>query len=264
MRVFGYIGRYALCSLRRGIDFLALLSVLLRGQFFVAHSSRRRIFYKLYSRQIWLTAVTGLHVSAILSIMVGVLLVFKLPSTATGEKMVPVFSELLVLIFMREVAPVLCAIILIVRSGTAVTAKLGYLNMFKEFDVLTGMGINPVQLFLVPVFFAFPLSMMLLMTYTYAFSIISAEVTLWAINPSFVPGSVMTEVTARMDGNDAITTIIKCLVSGIIIGLYAIRYGSTMREHLVDVTRNISMSATRQLVGVLLANIIISILVYAR
>jgi phospholipid/cholesterol/gamma-HCH transport system permease protein len=262
LSVIGSIGRYAIQALRRGSDFLALLSVLFRARFYMAHRARRRIFYQLYNRQIYLTAVQGLPVNAVLALLLGVMLVFKLPGSASGEQLVPVFSRLFVIVVMRELAPLMCAILLLVRSGTAVTAKLGYLNIFREFDVLQGMGISPVNLFLVPVFFAFPLSMLLMVVYFHAFSLASAEFTLWLLNPHFQPLSVAWEVMAHLETNDVVITIIKCLVSGLIIGLYAIRFGAAMGGHLVDVTRSISGSATRQLVGVLTANIVISLLAY--
>lgn len=263
MRPLEAIGHYVIQTLRHGSDFLALLSVLFRARFYVAHGSRRHIFYRLYNRQIYLTAVQGLPVNAVLAILLGIMLVFKLPSSAGGEQMVPVFSELFVVIVLRELAPVMCAILLIVRSGTAVTAKLGYLSIFREFDVLQGMGINPVNLFLVPVFFAFPVSMLLMVVYFHVCIVTSAEFTLWLLNPQFVPLSVASEVVLRLDANDVAVTLIKCLVSGFIIGLYAIRFGSCMQGHLIDVTRSISTSATRQLVVVLTANIVISLLAYS-
>lgn len=264
MRILGAIGNYTLRSLERGSDFLALLSVLFRSRFYVAHGSRRRIFYKLYGRQIYYTAVQALPINAILATLLGVLLVFKIPITASGEQIVPVFSELFVVIVMRELAPLMCAIILIVRSGTAVTAKLGYLNIFREFEVLQGMGINPVNLFLVPVFFAFPVSMLLMIVYFHAFSMASAELTLWLLNPTIQAGTVMSEIMARVEVNDVVITVVKCVISGFIIGLYAIRFGATMGGHLTGVTRNISSSATRQLVAVLVFNVVVSLLTYSQ
>ena len=139
MRPLEAIGHYVIQTLRHGSDFLALLSVLFRARFYVAHGSRRHIFYRLYNRQIYLTAVQGLPVNAVLAVLLGVMLVFKLPSSAGGEQMVPVFSELFVVIVLRELAPVMCAILLIVRSGTAVTAKLGYLSIFHMHAIVDGL-----------------------------------------------------------------------------------------------------------------------------
>lgn len=261
--MLGLIGRKTRKALAEAGDFLALLSVLFRARFYAAHRSRRRIFYKVSSRQVYLTAVMALPVNAFIALLLGFALVFNLPANTGGEQLVPLFSELFVIVIMRELAPVMCAILIVVRSGTAVTAKLGYLAIFREFDVLNNMGINPTNLFLVPVFFAFPVSMLLMIVYFLAVSLISADLTLWFLNPGIDPWEVASEVLHRAEANDLAIIVMKCLVSGLLIGLYAIRFGASMQGHVAKVTRSISTSGTRQLVSVLVANVAISLLAYA-
>ena len=50
----------------------------------------------------------------------------------------------------RELGPLLTAIIVAGRSGSAFTAEIGSMKMAEEVDALTTMGLNPVRFLLVP------------------------------------------------------------------------------------------------------------------
>jgi hypothetical protein len=51
---------------------------------------------------------------------------------------------------LREIGPMLTAIVLAGRSGAAITAELGTMRVSEEIDALETMGLNPVQFLIVP------------------------------------------------------------------------------------------------------------------
>lgn len=50
----------------------------------------------------------------------------------------------------RELSPLLTAIVLSGRSGSAITAEIGTMKVSEEIDALQTMGINPIQFLVVP------------------------------------------------------------------------------------------------------------------
>jgi len=58
------------------------------------------------------------------------------------------------LTLLRELGPVLIAVIVIGRSGSAVAAELGTMKVSEEIEALEVMAINPVQYLVVPRFLA--------------------------------------------------------------------------------------------------------------
>ncbi len=256
------IGRHVLQALKRSSDILGLLALLVSSRLSIAHSSRRLVFYKLYRLQIYYTGIQGFYVTAIVSILIGSLLVFRLPAISPAEQTVTVFSELFVVVIIRELAPIMCALIAIVRSGTAVTAKIGYLKMSGEFEIAKTLGIDPVHLFLVPVFFAFPISMLMMLIYFLFFSMTAAFITLWLQDTGIGAALLIDNILERVQLYEILVIVIKCVSSGLVIGLYAIHYGSTVEARLAMVARGMSLATTRALVLVLFINIMISILAY--
>jgi phospholipid/cholesterol/gamma-HCH transport system permease protein len=59
-------------------------------------------------------------------------------------------GPLLVLIIIRELGPLLAAILVIGRSGTAIAAELGYMQLHGEVDALESFDVNPHQYLLLP------------------------------------------------------------------------------------------------------------------
>ena len=62
--------------------------------------------------------------------------------------------DLVTLSMLRELGPVLIAVIVIGRSGSAVAAELGTMKVSEEIEALEVMAINPVQYLVVPRFLA--------------------------------------------------------------------------------------------------------------
>ena len=56
--------------------------------------------------------------------------------------------------WLRELGPMLIAIIVIGRSGSAVTAELGTMKVSEEIEALNVMAINPIRFLIVPRFLA--------------------------------------------------------------------------------------------------------------
>ena len=62
--------------------------------------------------------------------------------------------DLVSLTLLRELGPMLIAVIVIGRSGSAVTAELGTMKVSEEIEALNAMAINPVRFLIVPRFLA--------------------------------------------------------------------------------------------------------------
>jgi phospholipid/cholesterol/gamma-HCH transport system permease protein len=62
----------------------------------------------------------------------------------------------------KELGPLLTAIIIAGRTGSSITAEIGTMVVMEEVDALQTMGVKPLKFLLVPKFWAFTLSMPIL------------------------------------------------------------------------------------------------------
>ncbi len=68
----------------------------------------------------------------------------------------------ILLAVMREVSPVIVAVLVAGRTGAAITAQLGTMKVTEEIDAITTLGLSPLAVLVIPRFLALILAMPLL------------------------------------------------------------------------------------------------------
>jgi len=94
--------------------------------------------------------VNALPIVALIGFLMGVILAFQ-----SAVAMKPFGAELFVanllsLALLRELGPLMTAILLAGRSGAAFAAEIGTMKVNQEVDALTTMGLDPVRFLVVP------------------------------------------------------------------------------------------------------------------
>lgn len=98
--------------------------------------------------------VEALPMSALTSLSVGVTLAIQGADQFGKLGVNEYVPDLLMLSLLKGMGPLLIAVIVIGRSGSAVTAELGTMKVSEEIEALHIMAINPVRYLIVPRFIA--------------------------------------------------------------------------------------------------------------
>jgi phospholipid/cholesterol/gamma-HCH transport system permease protein len=154
----------------------------------------------------------------------------------------------------RELGPVLCALMVTGRVGSAISAELGSMVVSQQIDAMRALGTDPIRKLVAPRLFALLVSLPLLTVLADVLGIFGGWVT--AIGLYNISSSVF--LTAVKDGittDDLIGGLVKPLVFSIIIGTIACRQGLSTEGGTVGVGR----STTR---AVVMASIIVIIADY--
>jgi phospholipid/cholesterol/gamma-HCH transport system permease protein len=125
-------------------------------------------------------------------------------------------GTLVALTLVRELGPVLAALMIAARAGSAMAAELGSMQTTEQIDALTVMAINPVQYLVSPRVLAGIISFPLL---TSVFDLIGiwggymiGVVLMGAPGSSYLNG-----IATYMTGRDIITGLLKSLVFGVVV-----------------------------------------------
>lgn len=246
------------------LDIIGLISVALSASKEILKPKRRQLFMSLFVRQLYNTGVRALYINFMIAVFIGALLMSRLFDYIPKQVLAEQYGYLFVVIIFRELGPLISGIILIARSATAITSEIGYLRIAREFQVLHGLGINPVFMFLLPVFFAFPISLFLMFIYFDFICILSAYVFIWFSDPTvqFLEflGSILHQITL----NEVAINAVKALLGGMMIGIISIHFGAKAEDSFDDVSEAISNSTTSQLMMFFLINIVLSLLAYTQ
>lgn len=138
-------------------------------------------------------------------------------------------GTVIALILVRELGPVLAALMVTARAGSAMAAELGAMQATEQIDALTVMAINPVQYLVSPRVLAGIISFPLL---TAMFDVIGIWGG-WAIGVKLLgapSGPFFSGIQLNMTGHDILTGTYKALVFGLVVmwvccykGYYAAR-----------------------------------------
>jgi phospholipid/cholesterol/gamma-HCH transport system permease protein len=111
-------------------------------------------------------------ITAMLGFLIGLIIAFQ--SAASLEQFgAEIFvADLVVLGLTRELGPLITAVILASRSGSAFAAEIGTMKVNEEIDALTTMALDPVQYLVLPRFIAAILIMPLLTMFNELFGLI--------------------------------------------------------------------------------------------
>jgi phospholipid/cholesterol/gamma-HCH transport system permease protein len=114
------------------------------------------------SDQMFQLGYKALGIVGLLSFLIGMVLALQAAIQLKAYGAGVFLGPLIGITMVREMGPLLTAIILAGRTGSATTAEIGTMGVGEELDALRTMGINPVQFVVVPKFWAITITMPLL------------------------------------------------------------------------------------------------------
>jgi len=246
------------------MDLIGLISVALTASKLLFEKKRRGVFMALFYRQIYNTGVRALYINGAVGVLIGTLLISRLFDYIPSQVMEDQFGYLFMVIVFRELGPLISGVILIARSATSITAEIGYLRLRREFQVLNGLGISPVFLFLLPVFFAFPLSLLLMFIYFDLVVFLSSYAVIWLSNPNADFFALLSAILNQISLNEIAINGLKAVLGGMMIGVISIHFGAKVENTFTEVSDAISNSTTTQLMVFFVINILLSILAYTQ
>lgn len=104
--------------------------------------------------QMILIGVRALPMAALTSFSIGLTLAMQTAGELQKMGALSYVPNLVAVALLRELGPLLIAVIVIGRSGSAVTAELGTMKVSEEIEALNVMAINPIRFLIVPRFLA--------------------------------------------------------------------------------------------------------------
>lgn len=256
----GSLGALVRRRFRYSSELLGLFALTLRQSGNLLIPSRRHVFWLLFKRQLYNTGFKAAYVNSVIAILLGIGLADQI--FAYLQK-VENFADLFVIIVVRELAPLISGVILIARSATAITAEIGHLQLNDEFEVLKAQGISPVFVFILPVFFAFPVTLLLMLVYFNFVAMLASWFYVEMFTYSDWPlDQFIHAITERLSLGELIITATKAVAGGMLIGLVSLYSGYQVGDRFTDIPRMISNSTTSLLLGYFVLAIGLSLLAY--
>lgn len=216
MRFFDSLGRAAA---KKAQDFSAGLAVLgetvtaFLGVLIRPGKFRFRDFALAFQR----ATFDGLPIALGVGALLGIILAFQSAAALQTFGAEVYVADLLTIGLFRELGPLVTAIILAGRSGSAFAAEIGTMKVNEELDALTTMGIAPVRFLVLPRVAAVVLAMPILTIVTELAGLFGGALVLSLMS---VPPAVFLEhATSSASEFMILLGLVKSAIFGLLVGL---------------------------------------------
>ena len=170
-------------------------------------------------------------------------------------------ADLLAIGITRELGPLMTAIMVAGRSGSAIAAEIATMKFSEELDALKTMALNPLQFVAVPKLWAMIVTVPLLTVLADIVGIAGGFfVGITALDIS--PDAFLQQIAGSLFLRDIVSGIIKSFFFAWIITVIAVFKGMQFSGGAVGVGRAITGSVVNSLVGIIVLDLIFNLLVY--
>lgn len=255
-RVTGYIGRKAINSINHILDLFAFTF-----RIFVLTFSRpkagRAIVRRIIIQQLYFTAVQALPVILPIAILIGSMIFIQF-SELSGQYD---FGRISVLLIIREVGPIITAMMVILRSATAVTIEVSYMRVLNELDAIEMAGMDPILLVCVPRMVGITSALLGLFIVFDLVSILGGYAVVWLVT-HVASANFLHQIAKAITISDILVGIIKALLFGVAITVTSLYRGFEMKRRITEVPVATSRSAIECFLYCLSINVFISMIFY--
>lgn len=193
-------------SLLEFVTFIGELTIAL-GRFCLGRSHARGRDVLYFFEQCGPQAVA---IVALISVLVGMILAY-LGSVQLRQFGAEVYvANLVALGMVREMAPLMTAVIMAGRTGAAYAAQLGAMQSNEEIDAITTLGLSPMEYLVVPRFLALVIVMPMLCVFANVVGIVGGALVASGMDISL--SMFMTQARDFVDLTDILTGLFKSLV----------------------------------------------------
>jgi phospholipid/cholesterol/gamma-HCH transport system permease protein len=259
-RFFGSVGRKVL-SLLRGVHDVAWLINTTFYWAFISPFKGKAPRTKASISEMVKAGYNAVPIVAVISFFVGIILALQAAYQLRRFGALIYVADLVGVSITRELGPILTAIIVAGRSGSAFAAEIGSMRAAEEVDALTSMGINPVRFLVVPKLFAL-MGMLPALTLISDLIGILGGLFLSVVSLDLHAGNYFQQTINALSLTDVITGIIKAWAFGIVITLVGAYQGFKVEGGAEEVGRRTTASVVASIFMVIMFDFFFTTLFY--
>jgi len=216
---------------------------------------RREPVWLVFLKQVYFTGIQALPAIAVMAALSGVVVTAQIVSLAGQSP--GLLAKIMLWVVVRELGPLLTAIVIIARSSAATASELASMTVRGEIDALRSMGISPNDYLMVPRVAAVTVSVMVV---TFYFQVIAvmAGVTFNAVAHGVPFWDTVRALLDQMSQYEILVSMIKGMVFGFMISVTSCYFGFNAQRSVTAVPRAATSAVVRNLLGVFVVDGVIT------
>ena len=224
---------------------------------FVSSVLHKQFFLSKFLESLYTNGFCSIPVVGLTGIFTGSVLTMQLFNSLTMFGLNDTIPYIVMFALMRELAPVLCALMVTSRVGSSMSAEIGTMKTNNQMDVLVSMSINKYR------FLYFPrvLSMVIAQPILTTIAIITGVIGSFLVSTKmygFTDMYFLNLIWQDFEWKDYILGLIKGFTFGFIISILACYKGNATKEGAVGVKNTTIATVVLNCIYILIFNFIIT------
>lgn len=208
-----------------------------------------------------LIGVNAVPIVGVMAFIIGLVLALQSASQLRNFGANIFIVDLTVIAMMAEMGPLITAIMVAGRSGSAIAAEIATMKVTNELDALQTMGFNPIRFAVVPKIYGSLITMPFLTTIANVCGIIGGVVAAY-LYLDISPEVFFNRMHGAIYQKDILTGIIKSLVFGCIVVTTGAYFGFQVDKGAEGVGRSTTGSVVTAIALVIVADLILGLTFY--
>ncbi|MBZ5619741.1 MAG: ABC transporter permease [Acidobacteriia bacterium] len=205
--------------------------------------------------------VGAIPIASLTTFFVGVIIALQGAYQLQRIGAMQLVSSLVAIAITRELGPLITAIVVIGRSGSAFAAEIGTMRVTEELDALETMALNPVAFLVVPKFLAMSVMLPCLAIWADLMGVLGGAL-FGVAGGGYTFGAYMLATRDALLVRDITSGIIKSLVFGMVITAVGCHEGFTTGSGAEEVGRSTTSAVVISILLVILIDLIFTALFY--
>ncbi len=252
------LGKLAVSLWQHAVGLVMLIGQLLLDVFYLI---RHPVYipWREISANLYRTGAQALGITALVGFLIGIVLSYL------SSRQLQIFGADIFIInilgfsIIRELGPMLAAILVAGRSGSSMTAQLGVMRVTQELDALTVMGISHSQRLILPKVLGLGIAMPLLVMWTSAIALlggmVAAELQLGLSVQYF-----LSELPDAVPIANLWLGLSKGIVCGMVIALIACHFGLRIKPNTESLGEGTTASVVTAITMVIIIDAIFAVI----
>jgi phospholipid/cholesterol/gamma-HCH transport system permease protein len=231
---------------------LAAFAVITIGVTLAKFNTAKRVVHPLIFTQIWNAGVRLLPMIGFIGAAFGVLIIgqtLPLLSRFGAEQYI---GTVMVTVIVRELGPLLTALIVLARAGTANVVELGTMRALGEVEALESLGIDPIHYLVMPRVIGLATSVFCLTTYLVLIAIAGGYVFAFLQNVPLTFTDYLGELNNALRWEDFALFALKTFLFGAIIAVVSCYHGLARPLQVEEVSQVTARAVVESVTGFVL------------
>jgi phospholipid/cholesterol/gamma-HCH transport system permease protein len=232
-------------TLRRLGAFALITLGVVTTKFFVAH----RVVFPIVQHQIARAGVRLLPIIMFIGGAMGFVIVGQTLSLLTQVGQADLAGQLMVTVIFREVAPLVAALVVLARVGTATVVELGTARALGEVESLEALGIDPIHYLVMPRVIGLTTAVFGLTVYLFLFTIAAGWVFAQLTGLPYPLEQYLGQIASALQWHDFVLLAAKTVAFGSFGSLIACYHGLAHPLQIEDVAQATTRTVAQSVVA---------------